>query len=128
MSRIKEWIAARPHTVAGLVFLGLAIIGVRLFGWWQDELELLLLLYVIVIIGIRLDEISRKIGTLSAAAPAPDENGTVLSKLTEIAHSLKVLNHYLAKLAAAQQTKTPPPAARKNPQQKLPTEDEGPNA
>lgn len=115
MNRIKEWITDRPYAIAGLVFLGLAIIGVGWFGWWQDELELLLLLYVIAIIGIRLDEISRKIGTLRAAASGLDDNGTVLAKLNEIAHSLKVLNHYLAKLTATQRTDSQTSADRKTP-------------
>ena len=125
MTQFNRWISDRPYAVAGFIFLALAIVGVKLFGWWQDELELLLILYVIAIVGIRLDEISRKIGTISASVkPDPDENGTILAKLNEIAHSLKVINHYLAKLTAAQPTKTPPPAAKHNPQQKLPTEKE----
>ena len=116
MTRFKEWIYDRPYVVAGVIFLALAIIGVKMFGWWQNELELLLILYVIAIVGIRLDEISRKIGTISAAArPDPDENGTILAKLNEIAHSLKVLNHFLAKLTAAQQTRTPPPVEKRKP-------------
>jgi hypothetical protein len=88
---------------------------VKLFGWWRHELELLLLLYVIAILGIRLDEISRKIGDIHAAAkPAPRDDGTILAKLEEIAHSLKVLNHHLAKLTAARRTAPPSSAQKKN--------------
>jgi hypothetical protein len=116
MTRFKEWIYNRPYAVAGVIFLALAIIGVKMFGWWQNELELLLILYFIAIVGIRLDEISRKIGTISAAAkPDPDQDGTILAKLNEIAQSLKVLNHYLAKLTAARRTNSQTPAEKKNP-------------
>lgn len=128
MTKIRQWFTDRPYAVAGFIFLGLAIIGVRLLGWWQDELKLLLLLYVLAILGIRLDEISRKLGTLeSAAAPDIPETGTILDKLDEIAHSLKVLNHRLAKLTAVRQVTTRPPAVKKNPQQKLPTENSAPD-
>ena len=41
--------AAKPYVATGLVFLGLAVVGVNFFGWWRHEIELLLLLYVIVI-------------------------------------------------------------------------------
>lgn len=129
MSKIREWMTDRPYAVAGFIFLGLAIVGVRIFGWWQDELKLLLLVYVLVVLGIRLDDISRKLGTLeSAAAPDAPETGTILAKLDEIAHSLKVLNHHLAKLTTARRSSARPPAATKNPQQKLPTEDKGPGS
>ena len=125
LMKIKQVVSDRPYIVAGVIFLALAIIGVRLFGWGQNELELLLILYFIAIVGIRLDEISRKLGTISAAAkPDPGENGTVIAKLNEIAHSLKVLNHYLAKLTAAQQKHPPRPVVKNNPQQQLPTEKE----
>jgi hypothetical protein len=124
MTKIKRMIFDRPYIVAGIIFLAMAIIGEGLYDWWQDELELLLILYFIAIVGIRLDEISRKLGSISAAAkPDLEENGTVIAKLNEIAHSLKVLNHYLAKLTAAQQKQAPRPAAKNNPQQKLPTGD-----
>jgi hypothetical protein len=116
MKWIKESMAARPYVATGLVFLGLAVAGVNFFGWWRHEIELLLLLYVIVMLGIRLDDISRKIGAIHAAAkPAPQDDGTILAKLEEIAHSLKVLNYYLAKLTAARQSKNPAPPERKKP-------------
>jgi hypothetical protein len=113
MKWIKESMAAKAYVATGLVFFGLAVVGVNFFGWWRHEIELLLLLYVIVMLGIRLDDISRKIG--AAAKPAPHDDGTILAKLEEIAHSLKVLNHYLAKLTAARQSKNPAPPERKKP-------------
>ena len=127
MTKIRQWMTDRPYAVAGFIFLGLAIIGVRVLGWWQDELKLLLLIYVLVVLGIRLDEISRKLGTLeSAVSPDAPETGTILAKLDEIAHSLKVLNHHLAKLTKTRRSSVRPPAATKNPQQKLPTENNDP--
>lgn len=129
MTKIKEWITDRPYAVAGGIFLGLAIIGVNLLGWWQDELEVLLIVYVIVIVGIRLDDISRKIGnSKTPAATQTDETQTILAKLDEIAHALKVLNHQLAKLTAAPKKQAPSADSKKNPQQKLPTENNDPPA
>ena len=128
MTKIKEWIADRPYAVAGGIFLGLAIIGVKFLGWWQDELELLLILYVIVILGIRLDDISRKIGNpKTPAAPQPEETETIMAKLDEIVNSLKLLNHQLAKLTMTRQRPAPAADSKKNPQQKLPTETNDPN-
>ena len=80
MTKIKRIISDRPYVVAGIIFLALAIIGVRFFGWWQNELELLLILYFIAIVGIRLDEISRKLGTISAAAKPDPSSATKVNK------------------------------------------------
>ena len=82
MTKIKLWIIERPYTVAGVIFLALAFIGVSLFGWWKDELRLLLILYIVAILGIRLDEIARKIGIAEQSHnPHSDQTGTILSKL-----------------------------------------------
>ena len=112
MRKFLHWIGNRPYVIAGLIFLALAVIGVRMFGWWKEELGLLLILYVIAIVGIRLDEISRKLGNGTAGTnPKRGEAATILAKLDEISHSLKVLNHYLAKLTAPKNTRPRPPAA-----------------
>jgi len=82
-----------------------------------------------VIVGIRLDDISRKIGnSKTPAATQTDETQTILAKLDEIAHALKVINHQLAKLTAAPKKQAPSADSKKNPQQKLPTENNDPPA
>ncbi len=63
----------RPYLVAALFFLALVVIGGWVWQWRETELSYLVLLYLIVIVGIRLDDISdqldqidRRLDTLSA--------------------------------------------------------------
>ena len=49
------------YLVSGILFLVLAYIGGRYFSWSHEAFAFLLLTYLIVIIGIRLDELSCKL-------------------------------------------------------------------
>jgi len=59
---IKQWVSRHPYTVSSLVFLAMVILGWQVWGWGEWRLGFMLLLYFIVTLGIRLDEISRSIG------------------------------------------------------------------
>ncbi|MEE4609073.1 MAG: hypothetical protein V2L15_09305 [Desulfobacteraceae bacterium] len=73
--------------LAGALFVALGIGGVLFFGWRELRLAFLLLIYFLLIIGFRLDEISRQLAaidrrlavqlrrqaTLDAATPPSDE-------------------------------------------------------
>lgn len=49
------------YLVSGILFLILAYVGGRYRYWGQEAFAFLLLIYLIVIIGIRLDELSCKL-------------------------------------------------------------------
>ncbi|MFA7423961.1 MAG: hypothetical protein WCZ16_02790 [Desulfosarcinaceae bacterium] len=50
--------------VAGAFFVALGIGGVLFFDWGELRLAFLLLIYVLLIIGFRLDEISRRLAAI----------------------------------------------------------------
>jgi hypothetical protein len=52
------------YLISGLVFLGISFWGSWFWRWGQEEFAFLLLLYLIVIIGIRLDELLDKVNTI----------------------------------------------------------------
>jgi hypothetical protein len=58
----NQWFSRHPYTIASAIFLALAVFGWRVLDWGERQLGFLLLLYFIVTLGIRLDEISRAIG------------------------------------------------------------------
>jgi len=52
------------YFISGLVFLGISFWGSWFLRWGQEEFAFLLLLYLVVIIGIRLDDLSDKINAI----------------------------------------------------------------
>ena len=96
---MKKWIADRPYLVTSAIFLIIMIIGWQVLYWHTDDFTFLLLLYFIVTLGIRLDDIARKIGggagKLSAASA---ERESVISQLNDIKASLGAINATLTKL------------------------------
>lgn len=54
----------RSYALAGGLFLALAVVGVLFFGWGEIRLAFLLLLYCVIVIGFRLDEITRQLDTI----------------------------------------------------------------
>ena len=64
--------------------------------WGWENFAFLLLLYFIVTLGIRLDDISRKIGSESkTVSPDSAEKDSILSQLNEIKLSLRSLDNTL---------------------------------
>ncbi len=54
------------YLVSGLCFLAVAYIGKRYLLWRQEAFAFLLMTYLIIIIGIRLDEMSGKLSEIQA--------------------------------------------------------------
>jgi predicted lipid-binding transport protein (Tim44 family) len=50
--------------LAGALFVALGIGGVLFFGWGELRLAFLLLIYFLLIIGFRLDDISRRLASI----------------------------------------------------------------
>ena len=96
---MKKWIIDRPYIFTSIIFLIVIIFGWRFLYWQEENFAFLLLLYFIVTLGIRLDDISRKIG--GGAVQLPHSSGgkdTIVRQLNDIRVSLLALNATLSKL------------------------------
>ena len=68
--------------------------------WRWENFAFLLLLYFIVTLGIRLDDISKKIGSgTNPISPGSDEKESVVSQLNDIRMTLRSINATLKKLS-----------------------------
>ena len=96
---MKNWISDHPYFWTSLVFLGIMLVGWQLLYWRAETFMFLLLLYFIVTLGIRLDDISRKIGggVANPRAGSADRDN-LMSQLVEITVSIRALNATLNKL------------------------------
>ena len=96
---MKKWIIDRPYTFTSIIFLIVMIFGWRVLYWQEENFAFILLLYFMVTLGIRLDDISRKIGTRTgAAAGNPDDRETISQQLTDIKNTLLSINATLNKI------------------------------
>ncbi len=96
---MKKWITDHPYFCTSLVFLIIMIFGWQILYWRAENFMFLLLLYFIVTLGIRLDDIARKIGG-GVANPhgVSGDNQNLISQLNEIRLSIRSLNIALNKL------------------------------
>jgi len=96
---MKKWITDRPYLVTSAVFLILMIAGWQVLYWQAEDFTFLLLLYFIVTLGIRLDDIARKIGGGAGKLSAGSvDRESVISQLDDIKASLVSINVTLNKL------------------------------
>jgi len=96
MDNLKRALTMRPYLSTALIFGALAAVGLFALNWGKSDLQQLLVLYFIVTLGIRLDEISRRIGGGQSRGNPHSGDDTLLAKLEEISRSLKALNRRLA--------------------------------
>ena len=90
---MKKWIIDRPYIFTSIIFLIIMIFGWRFLYWQEENFAFLLLLYFIVTLGIRLDDISRKIGGGAVKFPqSSGEKDTIVRQLNDIRISLAALN------------------------------------
>jgi len=96
---MKKWISDRPYLVTSAVFLIVMIIGWQVLYWQAEDYTFLLLLYFIVTLGIRLDDIARKIGGGAGKLSSGSvDRESVISQLNDIKTSLATINVTLNKL------------------------------
>jgi hypothetical protein len=81
-----NWLARHPYTIASGIFMGILLFGWRGLGWGERQLGFALLLYFLVTLGIRLDEISRSLGGKTDRA---GETEAIADQLQEIRRLLR---------------------------------------
>ena len=99
IDKIQKWIVDHPYFLTSVVFLFILFVGWRFLYWREENFAFVLLLYFIVTLGIRLDDISRKIGTrASTAAGNPGSQDSVMHQLNDIKHALLAINATLNRI------------------------------
>ena len=96
---MKKWITDYPYFWTSMIFLIIMIVGWQVLYWQAENFAFLLLLYFIVTLGIRLDDISRKLGGGAGNPRAGSgETENLISQLNDIKMSIRTLNATLNKL------------------------------
>ena len=98
----NRWISERPYLAASFIFILIFLFGWLFLYWNKEDFAFILLLYFIVTLGIRLDDISRKIGTLKCKGnPCESENESLVGQLHAVQSTLQQINSTLDRLAAS---------------------------
>ncbi len=96
---MKKWITNHPYFWTSLIFLIIMIVGWQLLYWRPENYMFLVLLYFIVTLGIRLDDISRKLGGGAGNPHAGStENENLINQLNDLKISVRSLNANVNKL------------------------------
>jgi uncharacterized membrane protein len=99
---MKNWISEHPYFCTSIIFLIIMVVGWQVLYWSGENFMFLLLLYFIVTLGIRLDDISRKIGSgVSRAESGFKEQESIIGQLHDIKITLLRLNTTLNKILTA---------------------------
>ena len=96
---MKKWLNDHPYLLTSAIFIIIVIFGWQFLYWRWENFALLLLLYFMVTLGIRLDDISKKIGFLSRpSSPNYAEEDSIIGQLNEIKSAVNSVNTTLRKL------------------------------
>jgi hypothetical protein len=90
---MRKWLTDRPYASTSAVFLVIMVFGWWYLGWRWEKLAFMLLLYFIVTLGIRLDEIAKRMGPGSnpnSSAGSGQED--IISLLKDIKISLNAVH------------------------------------
>jgi len=96
---MKTWLCEHPYFSTSVVFVIIIILGWQFLYWQWENFAFLLLLYFIVTLGIRLDDISRKIGFISnKPSHSSGEKESIIRQLNDIRFSIRSLDATLKKI------------------------------
>ncbi len=98
INAIQNWTQRHPYTLTGLLFLAMVLLGWTALGWGERQLGFLLLIYFIVTLGIRLDEISRTLGSSGNLRAAAGDPESLMAQLQEIRSLLGQIQAALERL------------------------------
>ena len=99
LNKVKKWISGHPYFITSVVFLVILYVGWQVLYWREENFAFILLLYFIVTLGIRLDDISRRIGgPASTSAGNPDSKATLMHQLIDIKRALFAINATLNRI------------------------------
>ncbi len=99
LEKIKKWVVDHPYFWTSAVFLVILFVGWRVLYWREENFAFILLLYFIVTLGIRLDDISRKIGARpSTADNNPNMNASLMHQLNDIKRALFAIHTTLNRI------------------------------
>jgi hypothetical protein len=105
---MKKCITDYPYFWTSIIFLIIMITGWQVLYWQAENYAFLLLLYFIVTLGIRLDDISRKLGGgVGNPRAGSGENENLISQLNDIKVSIRDLNVTLKKMVEISQKGEP---------------------
>ena len=95
---MKKWLNDHPYLLTSAIFMAIIIFGWQILYWRWENFAFLLLLYFIVTLGIRLDDISKKIGSgTNPISAGSDEKESISSQLNDIKITLRSINATLKK-------------------------------
>jgi len=116
MQFMKFNLDKHPYAITVFVFLFVLIVGNIWLGWGQLALAYFGLLFFIVIIGIRLDEISRQVRDLGAVQTTllkesgnPGASSQVVTEIRHLNGQLVEIKALLARLNANLERPPQPP-------------------
>jgi len=99
IEKLRQWVVDHPYFVASAVFLVILFLGWQVLYWREENFAFILLLYFIVTLGIRLDDISRKIGTRSSSgSDTSDSKESLIHQLKDIKLALLAVNATLNRI------------------------------
>jgi hypothetical protein len=106
---VGQWCSRHPYTVTSLVFLGVILFGWRVLGWGERHLGFVLLLYFIVTLGVRLDEITRTLGSQSGNPHERiGDSDTIMVLLRDIKELLRRIDSKLQRPESDDDREQPP--------------------
>lgn len=106
---MKKFLAEHPYTITSGIFIVLITFGFLFLNWRRDEYAFALLLYFIVTLGIRLDDISRQLGVGNGnPTTLAEKSDRIITLMQQIQGTLSETNHKLGEIQAAMDRKADP--------------------
>ncbi|MGD9251067.1 MAG: hypothetical protein PVG19_07575 [Desulfobacterales bacterium] len=106
---MKKFLAEHPYTATSGIFVVLITFGFLFLHWRKEDYAFALLLYFIVTLGIRLDDISRQLGIgQTDATSLADKHDRIIRLMQQIQRNLSETNDRLGKIQAAMDRQSEP--------------------